>query len=1072
MKKRFFVYLSVIVGCLFIGLTTFYLVKSYEVISATGSDTYYLNINESDDIGLQYKHRAKKTKIEYSVSKEGVISFDVETGEIKALSGGSVDLTVIPSNEKYGPFSFKVFVGDGENETTPFYIKDAEDLKSIGKTRKYNDDDEYEWGLDAYYQLSNDIDLKGIEWEPIGKYVDGNDEESYAFTGQLFGENYYIKNLKITQKFESAGLFAYLAENAVIESIKFENASLEGIFDFSGIVAGVSYGASIKQIEIVKSNILLSPNVEKDGSYIEVLQMSGGVVGYTGSSWEKGITASEYIYDRTNITMCSFSGKIELSEDFAEKTVDIGNSYIIDVALGGIVGYNDSAIILNNKAEVQFRSSERLSALSDNNEEDVKEILLNIGGVVGVVDVDYINAETPIQPLIKNNLAIIEVDFLTEETNGVIGKITEETETVGYCVFGNFFFDLRGNILEGGSSSPESTTKIANQQLLKSKETYKTNAMENWDMGEVISVWSLNEEDLSPRINFESGMEQDFKYLEEQYKITSPEEFKYYYERMTATFSTVGELRAKKFWLSQNYILESDINLAEAGIFDFVPIGYDYSFKGSFDGNGHKIFFNQEEVDKIIIKNIKEDGGYKYESVGFFSINRGIIKNLEIENLEIDFGEFAGVIAGVNYGSIIDCLVVDPEIKDGIVYGLMVGVNSKDIINTNTEYFDDEIPYSVELNKVGEILGITDSKNNIYVGGVAGINTGRIENIKISGELMIIAKASTNNSIRVIGGFVGYNEGEINNSSISKAYISDSSKSKIFIGGFGGINDGLIIRSYTGELFDAPTTIETNTDNGKQIAAGFVARLGYEGEIKQSFANVAVKGYYISGFAAKLFGKTSECYVKGSLAGEYVGGFAITLSSATEDKERGGEIINSYTVLKISGLTDNSVSAGIAVLLRNPGKVETSFFSNTFSGKGLKFLETFTSNRSTLAKILTKVIDPTEGFGQINNVVIDFEASGNDEKEVVDNNNFLTDKNQKVFYISKNEALNAYDILVAAKFNVGATGIWTIEEGYYPILSELDLDDISQIAEEENSEDFGEEGLGEEGLGEEGFGEE
>ena len=256
---------------------------------------------------------------------------------------------------------------------------------------------------------------------------------------------------------------------------------MEGVFDFSGIVAGVSYGASIKQIEIVKSNILLSPNVEKDGSYIKVLQMSGGVVGYTGSSWEEGITASEYIYDRTNITMCSFSGKIELSEDFAEKTVDIGNSYIIYVALGGIVGYNDSAIILNNKAEVQFRSSERLSALSYNNEEDVKEILLNIGGVVGIVDVDYINAETPIQPLIKNNLAIIEVDFLTEETNGVIGKITEKTETMGYCVFGNFFFDLRGNILEGGSSSPESTTKIANQQLLKSKETYKTNAMENWD---------------------------------------------------------------------------------------------------------------------------------------------------------------------------------------------------------------------------------------------------------------------------------------------------------------------------------------------------------------------------------------------------------------------------------------------------------------------------------------------------------------------------------------------------------------------------------------------------------------
>ena len=85
-------------------------------------------------------------------------------------------------------------------------ISDREGLESITRN------------LNAYYHLTNDIDLYGSEWIPIGG------GEANSFGGIFDGQGYVIKNMSIAGKgYENMGLFGYIS-GAVIK-----NTGLEGI---------------------------------------------------------------------------------------------------------------------------------------------------------------------------------------------------------------------------------------------------------------------------------------------------------------------------------------------------------------------------------------------------------------------------------------------------------------------------------------------------------------------------------------------------------------------------------------------------------------------------------------------------------------------------------------------------------------------------------------------------------------------------------------------------------------------------------------------------------------------------
>lgn len=95
-----------------------------------------------------------------------------------------------------------IFIEDRGGQDAPYILKSAADLQEF--ERKVNDG----WNfLGRYMRLDNDIDLKNIEWTPIGNF-----EKGYSFSGQFNGNGCAIKNISISksQRLNNAALFGFM----------------------------------------------------------------------------------------------------------------------------------------------------------------------------------------------------------------------------------------------------------------------------------------------------------------------------------------------------------------------------------------------------------------------------------------------------------------------------------------------------------------------------------------------------------------------------------------------------------------------------------------------------------------------------------------------------------------------------------------------------------------------------------------------------------------------------------------------------------------------------------------------
>ena len=185
------------------------------------------------------------------------------------------------------------------NEVDFYPVDSAEDLMQI----RYN--------LDGKYRLAADIDLKGIEWEPLGKI--GQDEE--AFTGMFINpQGYSVRNLTLTDVTKLhkgyAGLFG-CAENAYFEGIRLENIFIDVrsyiIGDSMATVGGLC-GVSGRGSMFVECSV--------QGS-VWGQNRVGGLVG--SDSWG--------VYER-----CSFEGMLEAR-------LPEGMESNVACYAGGIAGY-------------------------------------------------------------------------------------------------------------------------------------------------------------------------------------------------------------------------------------------------------------------------------------------------------------------------------------------------------------------------------------------------------------------------------------------------------------------------------------------------------------------------------------------------------------------------------------------------------------------------------------------------------------------------------------------------------------------------------------------------------------
>ena len=204
-----------------------------------------------------------------------------------------------------------------------YEVYNAEGLKNIAEL--VNE----EWKLGINITLTADIDLKGIDWTPIGK------DNNKAYTGTFDGGGKTITGLTVTGSNKCAGLFGRIGSGGTVKNVVLEGVQITSD-NSSGYASGVA-GNSWGTIE----NCSVSGSVSGSFSVGGVVgyQFGGYITGCSSSASVKGTQRAGGVAGTTNsgatLTACYATGDVTVEND--------GTSY---AWAGGIVGTNGGNSIL------------------------------------------------------------------------------------------------------------------------------------------------------------------------------------------------------------------------------------------------------------------------------------------------------------------------------------------------------------------------------------------------------------------------------------------------------------------------------------------------------------------------------------------------------------------------------------------------------------------------------------------------------------------------------------------------------------------------------------------------------
>lgn len=263
--------------------------------SAPAAADYSIIVNDDPDFS------AATGGISHTFSSTGSLISNWEENEIH-VEGNQGDFIHVKYTGSESPgdhvnFDIVTFTppppaGDG-TEHDPYLISTVDDFKWV---RDNTNDGTFDWNAgDIYFEQQNNIDLDGIDWDPIGT-------SDNAFQGIYDGAGYLIENLTIDRPSESSiGLFGQI-DGATIRNLGITNADIT-----ASSIAGVLVGR------------MESGTIEKSFSQGEISADSGPVGGLVGSI-----------------------GVGEIRNSYARVDVSSGTSVNFATAAGGLFGLADA----------------------------------------------------------------------------------------------------------------------------------------------------------------------------------------------------------------------------------------------------------------------------------------------------------------------------------------------------------------------------------------------------------------------------------------------------------------------------------------------------------------------------------------------------------------------------------------------------------------------------------------------------------------------------------------------------------------------------------------------------------
>lgn len=242
--------------------------------------------------------------------------------------------------------------GGSGTQDDPWLISTAADLKALAdyiNSGNAADCDIDGCGEDIgnfhgyYFKQTADIDLQGVEWDPIG--YDG--EEGSYFAGNYDGSNYVIRNAAFDGKDNDSrncvGIFGWVYQGSVsnlhIENVAFSSSGLAS--QYVGGLAGVVFDSSITNCSVKNSTLSSARtirNTTRAGALIA--SVAGG-------------TIKECSAENNQVISTSYAGGLiaEQDDDNSDGPTTFTNCYVVnstvtasaeesdDVVFGGFCGF-------------------------------------------------------------------------------------------------------------------------------------------------------------------------------------------------------------------------------------------------------------------------------------------------------------------------------------------------------------------------------------------------------------------------------------------------------------------------------------------------------------------------------------------------------------------------------------------------------------------------------------------------------------------------------------------------------------------------------------------------------------
>ena len=359
-----------------------------------------------------------------------------------------------------------------------------------------------------------------------------------------------------------------------------------------------------------------------------------------------------------------------------------------------------------------------------------------------------------------------------------------------------------------------------------------------------------------------------------------------------------------------HFKLINDINLSPYGK-KWTPIGRSSNpFHGVFDGNS-------KTITNLCIDDATLD------NAGLFGVVDGKVSRLNIENADINAGDYVGIVAGQNNGEISGCYV------SGVISG---GNNLGRIVGSNNSILADNYAFhNLQVNGSKRTSSDPTSIDGADKGGASGFEsgTGILGDpyiIKTADQLAFLAD-QVNSGTNYPGEYIKLG----NNIDLSSyaagegwnpiGYMINMGPRQAFQGNFDG--DGHTI-----------TNLSMNRPNENYIAlfgynSGTIENIGIE--------NCNISGNnYVSGVVATNNGRIYNSYSTGSISGNnYISGIVALNVSTT--------VSNCYSTSSVSG---NSQVGGIVG--DNYGTVSNCYSIGLVSGSTQVGGIVGTNNRTTI----------------------------------------------------------------------------------------------------------------------------